>query len=225
MTTARARSRMRETLRDPASRSGRSAAPSAGSADESSQIAPDSFGHGLDRRGRFCIECRCAEHGAPVGRSPPRSTTRKRKVGREGGRKRSRLGESLRPGTSCSAVFLPGRATRARAACRSSTLCEKKTSQIATSRRSRPLTAHCDHPSVRDCTEYGASEVDGSPSGSRFGGGQSESRTKTSPARCIFFGPVAVRFDLCTSPTRCTGSGTVTAASSQFAHDSARGAA
>jgi len=38
------------------------------------------------------------------------------------------------------------------------------------------------------CTEYGASEVDGSPSGTRFGGGQSESRTKTQPARCILFG-------------------------------------
>jgi hypothetical protein len=35
----------------------------------------------------------CAEHGAPVGRSPPRGCTRKRKVPREGGRKRSRLGE------------------------------------------------------------------------------------------------------------------------------------
>ena len=36
------------------------------------------------------------------------------------------------------------------------------------------------------CTEYGASEVDGSPSGTRFGGGKSESRTKAQPARCIF---------------------------------------
>ena len=39
------------------------------------------------------------------------------------------------------------------------------------------------------CTEYGASEVDGSPSGTRFGGGQSESRTKAQPARCIFLRP------------------------------------
>ena len=39
------------------------------------------------------------------------------------------------------------------------------------------------------CTEYGASEVDGSPSGTRFGGGQSESRTKAQPARCTSHGP------------------------------------
>src|SRR5207247_10227425 len=38
--------------------------------------------------------------------------------------------------------------------------------------------------------EYGASEVDGSPIGTRFGGGQSESRTKAPPARCIFFSGV-----------------------------------
>ena len=36
---------------------------------------------------------KCAEHGAPVGRSPPRFSTRKRTVRRVGGRKRSRLGE------------------------------------------------------------------------------------------------------------------------------------
>src|SRR3970282_37264 len=35
------------------------------------------------------------------------------------------------------------------------------------------------------CTEYGASEVDGPPIGSRFGGGQSAGRTKAPPARCI----------------------------------------
>jgi len=43
------------------------------------------------------------------------------------------------------------------------------------------------------CTEYGASEVDGSPSGSRFGGGQSESRTKAPPARCISLSALFLR--------------------------------
>ena len=39
--------------------------------------------------------------------------------------------------------------------------------------------------SVLDCTEDGAPEVDGSPTGSRFGGGQSGSRTKEHRSRCI----------------------------------------
>ena len=39
--------------------------------------------------------------------------------------------------------------------------------------------------SRRRSTEYGASEVDGSPSGNRFGGGQLGARTEASPARCV----------------------------------------
>ena len=37
-----------------------------------------------------------------------------------------------------------------------------------------------------DCTEVGAPEVDGLLIGSRFGGGQSGSRTREPPPRCIF---------------------------------------
>ncbi len=131
----------------------------------------------------MCIECRCAEHGAPVGRSPPRSTTRKRNVRREGGQKRSRLGEYFAAGPSGPAVL--SRSTRARARARSSTLCEKKTSQFATCSLSDALTPPTGVPSVRlaPSTEHRRLKV--SPSGSRFGGGQSENRTKVSPARCI----------------------------------------
>ena len=41
-------------------------------------------------------------------------------------------------------------------------------------------------PYSPDPTEYGASEVDGSPSDKRFGEGQSGCRTRAQPARCIF---------------------------------------
>src|SRR4051795_2096874 len=37
-----------------------------------------------------------------------------------------------------------------------------------------------------DCTEVGAPQVDGLLIGSRFGGGQSGSRTREPPPRCIF---------------------------------------
>src|SRR4051812_12073874 len=37
-----------------------------------------------------------------------------------------------------------------------------------------------------DCTEVGAPEVDGLPNGTRFGEGQSGSRTREPPPRCIF---------------------------------------
>jgi hypothetical protein len=113
----------------------------------------------------------CAEHGAPVGRSPPRSTTRKRKVRREGGRKRSRLGElfplqrrqsrhpplfgasgeptALAVGPSCPAFFFPRR-TRAQGADRSLTLCGKERSQFARSCFASSLTGFARTPRVRD---------------------------------------------------------------------------
>ena len=46
---------------------------------------------------------------------------------------------------------------------------------------SRVATLYCG-----DCTEVGAPEVDGLLIGSRFGGGQSGSRTREPPPRCIF---------------------------------------
>ena len=41
-------------------------------------------------------------------------------------------------------------------------------------------------PYSRGCTEYGASEVDGSPSGTRFGEGQSGCRTRAPPLGATF---------------------------------------
>jgi len=91
----------------------------------------------------------CAEHGAPVGRSPPRSTTRKRKVRREGGRKRSRLGEFLRPGLRARPFFRRWQA-QIMWPWSQFDLCEKKTSQIARSSRPSTLTGPSHRPSVRD---------------------------------------------------------------------------
>src|SRR6187549_2635369 len=89
----------------------------------------------------------CAEHGAPVGRSPPRSTTRKRKVRREGERKRSRLGEFFGSSLRARPFFfsLTGRATTS---IRSLTLCEKKNAQFAASASSDVLTDSSSPPSV-----------------------------------------------------------------------------
>jgi hypothetical protein len=86
------------------------------------QIALNSFGRGLEGPRSICKSPACAEHGAPVGRSPPRSTTRKRKVRREGGRKRSRLGE-FAAGPRARPLFCPF-GTRACAVMRSR-VCEK----------------------------------------------------------------------------------------------------
>jgi hypothetical protein len=107
--------------------------------DATSQFACDSFGRALAGRVRIRIECRCAEHGAPVGRSPPRSTTRKRTVCREGGRKRSRLGEFLRPGPRARPFsFL--RATRACTCMRSLNCVKRKLRKLRASASHTALT-------------------------------------------------------------------------------------
>jgi hypothetical protein len=119
-----------------------------GSWDLACKLRGISFGGALVGRVRIRIESCCAEHGAPVGRSPPRSTTRKRKVRREGGRKRSRLGEFCGR-TLGSGPFFFSLRVRASARGRSSTLCEKKRSQFATSSLQGPLTPLGVRPSVR----------------------------------------------------------------------------
>ena len=127
----------------------RGARPACRSPGVGPQFARNSFGRGLDRHVLFCKSPACAEHGAPVGRSPPRSTTRKRMACREGGRKRSRLGEFLRPALGkdlgAGRFFLGTRA--------SSVICsfarfEKKKPQFAETAAPRPLTALAPPPSV-----------------------------------------------------------------------------
>ena len=53
-------------------------------------------------------------------------------------------------------------------------------------RSSTHLTSRARSLYCGDCTEVGAPEVDGLLIGSRFGGGQSGSRTREPPPRCIF---------------------------------------
>jgi len=74
---------------------------------------------------------------------------------------------------------------RASAGMRSSTWCEKKRPQFATSSLPGPLTASESATSVRLAPSTERPRLRVSPRGSRFGGGQSEDRTKASPARCI----------------------------------------
>ena len=116
-----------------------------------SQIARDSFGRVLDRRVPICIECRCAEHGAPVGRSPPEEHYAEAEG--SSGRwtkafpaRRILGGRALEPRVR--PFFSLGRLEHVLVT-RSSTLCEKKTSQIATSMSREALTQVDDPPSVR----------------------------------------------------------------------------
>lgn len=83
-----------------------------------------------------------------------------------------------------SGLFLSGW-PRASAEMRRSTWCEKKRSQFATSSLLGRLTASWSTPSVRLAPSTERPRLRVSPRGSRFGGGQSEDRTKASPARCI----------------------------------------
>jgi hypothetical protein len=114
---------------------------------------------------------------------PPRSTTRKRTVRREVNQRDPGLANPF----GRAFVQPPRRASPARAstATRSLTLCEKKTSQFATSSLSGALTRSGDPPSVPSAPSTERPRLMVSPRGSRFGGGQSESRTKAPPARCI----------------------------------------
>ena len=150
------------------------------------QIAPNSFPLPLDPVGPCRLES-CLRRARGAGRTKP-PEEHYAEAERSSGRwtkafpaRRIFAAGPFGPGRS---LFRP---TRACTSQRSSTLCEKKTSQFATCSRSSALTHRSRAPSVRlaPSTEHRRLKV--SPRGSRFGGGQSEDRTKVSPARCIFF--------------------------------------